>query len=296
MKIPKKVVHESIYSFNVDLFGDDTAWADAEVIAVAYEAMERMGFQKDDFVVRLNDRTTLENTLIDLGLPERFLRDTLRLLDKREKMTQKEFAEQLSVHDISVVALDDALDEMPESVRKVTELLPDTISVEYDPKIIRGFDYYTGVVFEIYAKNPKIASRSIAGGGRYNTLIESYGGDHLPAVGFGMGDVVLLDCLEAYNLTAAPSSATAALYVSDEQSVSKGIQAAAVLRQHISVSFIGVIPEKKSADRYKYHEQLGTQYVIGFVNGSFAVRVLSTRKTELFATIHDVVTCITDAV
>ena len=281
--------------FNVDLFGDETAWADAEVIAVAFAAMERMGFQKEDFVVRLNDRAALESTLLNLGLSKQSLRDALRLLDKREKMTQKEFAEHLSVYDITTVALDDALREMPESVRKVMELLPGTVSAEYDPKIIRGFDYYTGMVFEIYAKDPNIASRSVAGGGRYDTLIESYGGDPLPAVGFGMGDVVLLDCLEAYGLTVLLSSAVAVLYVSDEQSVSKGVQAAAVLRQHMSVSFIGIVLEKKTADTYKHYEQIGTQYVIGFLEGSFTVRVLATRETEVFTTADDVATFITDA-
>lgn len=281
--------------FNVDLFGDATAWSDAEVIAVAFEAMERMGFQKSDFVVRLNDRATLESTLTSLGLSDNALRDALRLLDKREKMTEKEFAEQLSLHDITAVALDDALREVPESVRKVMELLPDTISATYDPKIIRGFDYYTGVVFEIYARDPKVASRSVAGGGRYDTLITSYGGDPLPAVGFGMGDVVLLDCLEAYGLVTVPSSAEVALYVCDEQHLLKGVQAAAALRQHVSVSFIGVVPEKKSGAIYKYYEQLGVRYVVGLVDGSFAVRVLSTRKTELFTTAEDVITFVTDA-
>ena len=280
--------------FNVDLFGDDTPWADAEVIAVAYESLERMGFQKSDFVVRLNDRVSLERILIDLGLPEHSLRDVLRLLDKRGKMTQKEFVEQLSVYAITAVALDDALAEVPESVYRVMELLPDAVSAEYDPKIIRGFDYYTGIVFELYAKDQKIASRSVAGGGRYNTLIESYGGDPLPAVGFGMGDVVLLDCLEAYNLAPASSSATAVLFVSDEQGVSKGVHASALLRQHMPVSFIGVVPEKKRADRYKYYEQQGSRYVIGLVDGSFVVRVLATRETETCATIDDVVACIAD--
>lgn len=279
--------------FNVDLFGDDTAWADAEVIATAYDSMERIGFQRSDFVVRFNDRAALESTLINLGLSEGSIRDVLRLLDKRDKMAYKEFAEQLSAHGITVVALDDALREVPESVRRVMALLPDTISSEYDPKIIRGFDYYTGIVFEIYAKDSKIAARSVAGGGRYDKLIESYGGNSLPAVGFGMGDVVLLDCLEAYNLTAAAASATASLFVSDEQDVSKGVQAAALLRQHISASFIGVVPEKKSADKYKYYEQLGTRYVVGLVNGSFTVRVLAARETETFTTIDDVAMFIT---
>lgn len=278
---------------NVDLFGDDTAWADAEVIMVAFAALEKIGFQKDDFVVRLNDRATMEHTLINLGLAKNRLRDTLRLLDKREKMSQKEFDEQLSAYDITAVALDDALNETPERVRAVMELLPETVTAEYDQKIIRGFDYYTGIVFELYAKDQKIAPRSVAGGGRYNTLITAYGGDPLPAVGFGMGDVVLLDCLEAYNLPTPTTNAVAALYVTNEQDTAKGVRAAAALRQHTTTTFIGTIPQKKTTDTYKHYERLGIRYVIGLENGSFAVRALAERKTETFTAIDEVVTFIT---
>ena len=280
--------------YNVDIFGDDTAWADAEVIAVAFAALEKIGFRQDDFVVRLNDRTVMERILLDLGVPANRLRDTLRLLDKREKMSEKEFAEQLSVYAITAVALDDALREVPERVRVIMELLPDTISAEYDPKIIRGFDYYTGMVFELYAKDRKIAPRSIAGGGRYNTLIESYGGDPLPAVGFGMGDVVLLDCLEAYNLTVPLSSVVAVLCVTDDQNTVKGVQAATALRKQVPVSFVGTVPQKKMADIYKYYERMGVRYVVGLDGGSYVVRVLSSRSTETFATIDDVVVFITN--
>ena len=182
---------------NVDIFGDDSAWTDAEVIAVAFGSLEKMGFQKSDFIVYLNDRSSMEERLSELGLPEKSLREMLRLLDKRDKISEKEFADELSSYNITVTALDDALNETPKRVREIMTLLPSDIPTEYNPKIVRGFDYYTGMVFEIYAKEKKIASRSVTGGGRYDTLIESYGGDPLPAVGFGMGDVVVLDCLEA---------------------------------------------------------------------------------------------------
>jgi len=280
--------------FNVDLFGNDTAWADAEVIALAFTALEKIGFKKDDFIVRMNDRAILEGTLTELGATKNTLRDIMRLLDGREKINQKEFDEQLSTYGITTVALDDALRETPERVRTVIELLPDTISTEYNPKIIRGFDYYTGIVFEIYAKEQKIAPRSVAGGGRYNTLIESYGGEPLPAIGFGMGDVVLLDCLEAYNLETPAAGPVAVLYTTDEQSTVKGIGAATALRQHMPTSFIGVIPQKKTTDTYKYYEQLKAQYVIGLHDSSFVVRVLAERKTETFTTIEEVVAHITN--
>ena len=165
MKNTQKGRSREHIQYNVDIFGSDTVWADAEIITVAFTALEKIGFQTKDFVVRLNDRATTERVLAELGLSENALRETMRLLDKKDKMGQKEFADKLSAYNITAVALDDALREVPERVRDVMELLPDTISAEYDQNIIRGFDYYTGVVFEIYAKDQKVAPRSVAGGG-----------------------------------------------------------------------------------------------------------------------------------
>ena len=143
----------------------------------------------------------------------------------------------------------------PSRIREIIELLPTDVTAEYDAKIIRGFDYYTGMVFEIYAKDKKIASRSVTGGGRYDTLIEAYGGNALPAVGFGMGDVVLLDCLEAYNIAQTNQNTTTIMYVTNKQSITKGVQMAEALRQHTPVSFIGTVDPKKVTATYKYYDQ-----------------------------------------
>ena len=104
-----------------------------------------------------------------------------------------------------------------------------------------------------------------------------------------MGDVVLLDCLDAYGLAVPTVDTSIALYVAKDQDIPKGVRTAMVLRQHCPASFIGVVPQKKIADAYKYQEQLGVRYVIGLTDGSFVVRVLADRKTETFATIDDVV-------
>ena len=274
--------------FNADLFGDAGAWADAEVITLAFAALENIGFQKNDFIVYLNDRATLERALIEIGLPEPSLQEALRLLDKQDKMNEKEFAEQLAAYGVTSTALADALREPPARVREIMALLPDTVTAEYNPKIVRGFDYYTGVVFELFTKDKKVASRSVAGGGRYDKLVESYGGSPLPAVGFGMGDVVLLDCLEAFGIAMPNISPSAVLYVTDEQAVQNGIQAASALRRHIPVSFIGVVAPKKVSERYKYYEQMEVPYVVGLDGTSFSVRTLATRTTETFATIEEV--------
>ena len=282
--------------FNADIFGDDSAWTDTEIITVAFAALEKIGFQKKDFVIYLNDRSSVEQILAELGIPDESLREVLRLLDKRDKVSEKEFAEQLSLYNITATALDDALEEAPQRVRSVMTLLPQDITAEYNPKIVRGFDYYTGMVFEIYTKNQKIAQRSVAGGGRYDTLIESYGGSPLPAIGFGMGDVVLLDCLEAFSVAQTIVENSAITYVTDEQMIAKGIQTSNDLRQYLPVSFIGTVNEKKISDMYKYYEQMKVQYSIGIEGGLFSVRKLSERHTETFTTAEEAAAAITNGI
>ena len=289
---PQKGRTREHIQFNVDLFGDSDIWADAEVIEVAFAALESIGFARDDFIVRLNNRRSVEQALTELGLQNEVLREVMRLLDKRDKMEAGEFNDRLSAHTITTVALDDALREAPKQVRDVIDLLPN-VTAEYDPNIIRGFDYYTDTVFEIYTRNDTIASRSVAGGGRYDNLIESYGGTPLSAVGFGMGDVVLMDCMEALKLETKRTTPAVALCVTEERDVPKGVRAAADLRARLPVSFIGVVPQKKMSDVYKHQEQVGAQYVVGIEDGSFTVRTLSTRTTDTFPAIDDVLRAIT---
>lgn len=285
--------------YNVDIFGEDGLWADAEVITLAFSALKHVGLRPDDFVVRLNDRSFVETTLTaDLGLPETSIQDIFRILDKRDKMDKKAFSDAISSYGVTASALDDALRETPDRIGAIMDLLSsDELSVTYDPGIIRGFDYYTGIVFEIYAKDKKIAPRSIAGGGRYDSLIESYGGSPLPAVGFGMGDVALLDCLSTTD-SVQPSSATMAIvYVSDMRSVARGVRASSQMRQHFPTSFIGTLSSAKQiTDTYKYYDQCGVPFVIGLDDSSFVVRTLSTRTTNTFATIDEVIALIDEHV
>ena len=282
--------------FNVDLFGADSAWADAEVIAVAFSALEHIGFRKEDFIVYLNSRESLQKTILELGIPKESLRKALRLLDKRDKMSEKEFEKELSAYRITPMALDDALQETPPPIREIMEILPEGMPAEYNPKIIRGFDYYTGMVFEIYAKDTGIASRSVTGGGRYDTLIESYGGSPLPAVGFGMGDVVLLDCMEALKNNTIKEEKTVAIYVTEEQDTAKGVQAGNILRKHFPATFIGTVNGGKIAAVYKNCEQSGVYFTVGIENGSFSVRNLSERNTETYTSIDEVTQALTDTI
>jgi histidyl-tRNA synthetase len=181
--------------WNVDLLGVDKPSADAEVIATAIHALANLGLSHDDIVVRISHRDVVVKMLQENGVPEDKLQIALTLLDKREKMAPDVFAKKLTEHDLERACFEqfdgDTVIDHEELTSLQDELNAWGISdwCTFDFNIVRGLAYYTGIVFEIHERSG--AERAIAGGGRYDKLIEMFGGPSMPAVGFGMGDVVL---------------------------------------------------------------------------------------------------------
>ena len=284
---PQKGRKREHIQYNVDIFGEPAAWAEAEVIEVAFAAIEDIGLKKSDFEVRINDRSAMKTVLTDLGIKEEKMPEVLRLLDRREKMDESAFNDELGTLldiDRSANTIDNELQKTPERVDEVINLLPKDISAEYDPKIIRGFDYYTGIVFEIFAKDKNRASRSITGGGRYDNLIETYGGTPLPAVGFGMGDVTLADCMQELDIkTDSEEMTTVVLCTTAKDMVKKayaiGEKWRSGAKEHFTVSFIGFVPKKKLTDIYKRHEERARFVVSLDENNTLHARMLAKQET-----------------
>ena len=119
-----------------------------------------------------------------------------RLIDKKNKL--KDFDEQyktLTGKDFNLtLSANTKIDSL------IARLADKEIQIVFDPALARGFDYYTDIVFEIYDKNPA-NPRALFGGGRYDNLLDIFGEEKVPAVGFGMGDVTIRDVLETYKLT-----------------------------------------------------------------------------------------------
>ena len=160
----------------------------------------------------------------------------------------------------------------------------------YSPNTVRGFDYYTGIVFEIFAKDKNIAERSVVGGGRYDKLIETCGGAPLSAAGFGMGDVVLADCIDA--LTAQPENKNTPVIIcsTSETMTQHARETGETIRQHFPVSYIGTISENKLTDVYKYYEKEEVHFVIAIdENRQIHIRTLHNRKTTTIENISDTI-------
>lgn len=204
---PQKGRLREHYQWNADIIGEAGAGAEIELIALAVEALRTLGLGPGDVVIRISDRqfwhAFLEGRGVDSGRHE----SVLQALDKMERVPEEETRKKLG--DLAGPVLEAVRGNeaaLPEG--RLTEVLSGLEAmglgewVRVDLSIVRGLAYYTGVVFEIHDRKGEF--RAVAGGGRYDGLLKHLAGVDLPAVGFGMGDVVLSDLLVSRGLLAEP--------------------------------------------------------------------------------------------
>ena len=208
------------YQLNVDLLGEADVSADAELLAMCIDTLRAFGLTSDDVVARVSDRRILQAYLQSLGVPNERIGELYAIIDKLGRTPPSVSAEKLASMKLSpssieaVLRIDKATladvsaalqdfraqDETKDFFRYLRYLGELGVSnyVRFDLSIVRGLAYYTGIVFEIF--DIKGEFRAIAGGGRYDNLLASLGGVDMPALGFGMGDVVLGELLRARGL------------------------------------------------------------------------------------------------
>lgn len=220
---PQKGRDREFWQLNMDIFGDESIYADLEIILSALDLMIN-GFKapKDSFVLKLNNRKLINfflDEVLKLESSEQKL-EVVRKLDKYEKLEPAEFNQALqevglSKQQANLVSewLSYDFDDMESRVPGIkenegyieTKFLLETLSklgygdfVKYSTDLIRGFDYYDGSIFEVFDLNPDF-SRSLFGGGRYNGLAEIFGSQKIPAVGYAPGSPVSI-FLDNWNL------------------------------------------------------------------------------------------------
>ena len=249
------------WQLNIDLFGSKVHEAEAEIIAIAHATMRAFGAKDSDFTIRIGSRTFL-NTLIEhYRLSEEQARAFRAHLDARAKMPLDEFESGLRTLGIPLEALSSS--NIPEDVENVLSLLrtEQITNAVFAPDIVRGFDYYTGIVFEVFDTDPQ-NTRSLFGGGRYDNLLALFDEEPVPAVGFGMGDVTLRDFLETHNLLPQYIPATQ-LYISIPSSHT--LTEAQSLAQRLRDKGINVaidFGEKKLSDQIRTADKHHIPYLI----------------------------------
>ncbi len=181
------------FQLNMDIIGEASPLADAELMAAALDIMRAFGLGPQDVRLRVSDRRLLKALLAARGITDTQLPVAFAVLDRSERVPKNV----LDRGQDAIKAAGDAGEPLSEAVRALEAMgLGDFVSI--DMTIVRGLAYYTGIVFELF--DAQKALRAIAGGGRYDSLLE------LPALGFGMGDVVLGELLKERG--AAPKAST----------------------------------------------------------------------------------------
>src|SRR5688572_10474204 len=207
------------FQLNVDIFGESDVAADAELLAVACATMRACGLGPDDVRARVSDRRLLTALVRGLGVPDESLAAVFGAVDKIERDDRATLLKRMSDAGVPVAAGERLLDVVQASdfdaLRRefggtadvataldrfdaYRELLAAHGVDDYlklDLTIVRGLAYYTGIVFELFDARGEF--RAICGGGRYDDLLMALGGVDMPALGFGMGDVVLGELLKA---------------------------------------------------------------------------------------------------
>jgi histidyl-tRNA synthetase len=226
---PQRGREREFWQLNVDIFGADGVAAEAEIITLADSIMHEFGAQSSDYVIRVNNRKLINFVMAQyLGLNANQAQLMIRLFDRKNKISQEEFTAQasdifgedaktgLSKIDLLMQAktMADLPDEVRESssVREIQDLFTflDHAGIEslvFDITLMRGFDYYTGMVFEVFDTHPE-NSRALFGGGRYDGLVGIFGGEPVSAVGMAPGETMVEYFLSVHGLVPELHSTT----------------------------------------------------------------------------------------
>lgn len=269
---PQKGRTREFFQWNVDMLGSETAESDAELIAVCATFFKKVGLKSDQVQILINSRELMDLVLKKLGIDPDLKMSVFRLIDRMDKLSLQQW------HDLALSSgltqsqfdgLRDSLNDK-ELWKESTNLIRimgilDRMGVgeyvSFDPQIIRGLDYYTGVVFE--ARDMDKEGRAILGGGHYGNLVGDVGGDILPGVGFAMGDVMLQLVLEKYQCMPEifDSSAKVLVTVFDETLYSDSLDVSNLLRNS-GIPTILVNEKQKLQKQFKFADRIGVPIVL----------------------------------
>ncbi len=273
------------FQLNIDIFGSEDFRADCEVISCAIKLLCDLGFDETDLEVRISDRRMLQEFLLNLEIEN--YQDVLKIIDKREKVKEKEFKEMLaqinlndyqineiidfldtkgnflkSIENISQKYKDKNISKVIESLKRIAENLRDIgfeKFITFDPSIVRGLDYYTGMVFEVHDR--KREYRALFGGGRYDNLAELFGGDSIPAVGFGMGDAVLELMMKRKGIW-PEEKVELDIFIATIGSVEKEVNKICSSLRHKGFKVDFDIMNRNLSNQIKYANKLGAKFLL----------------------------------
>ena len=288
------------FQWNMDIWGVDGIETEAELLSAMVTFFKRVGLTSEDVGIKVNSRGVIGEVLTELGVPEEKFAATCVLVDKLEKVPldaiQGEL-EELGLEKSTIEKLTSVLTNT--SIESISAVLPpDSKAVEelsrlfalckaygiddwvlFDASVVRGLAYYTGVVFEAFDR--KGVLRAIAGGGRYDKLLETFGGDPTPAAGFGFGDAVIVELLKERNILPSfeGSGFDTVVFAMSEDLYGVAIEVASKLRAEGQTVDL-ILEKKKTKWVFKHASRNEAKYCVivagnEYENGEVSVKDLS---------------------
>ncbi len=271
---PQAMRWREFYKLDVDTVGSSQVEADAECLACFCECLDRLGIK--GYYIRVNNRNLLKAFLVSKGVPEKDMDDWFRIIDKLDKVGKEGVEKELVEKGFDKKIVKDAassLDKISESMEKLSKMegyqelaklmeLSKSYGIseklKFDISLVRGLEYYTGLVFEIGIKDVKV---SLGGGGRYDKMIKAFGGPDLPATGISFGLSRLIQYMEEKNLFKMPKSVTKIFIANvDENSKDYCLKIARKLRKE-NIAAESDLMGKKLARQMEYASAAGIPFV-----------------------------------
>lgn len=281
---PQRGRMREFWQLNVDIFGVNGLAAEREVIQIADAIMVAFGAKRSMYTIKLNSRKLINAFMTDvLGLDETQTTLMIRLIDRYHKLENAEFIGQadvifspsqrengatdqllafLKLTSFKELPTNGSLQEAAEELSQLLDMLQDDgiTNAVFDPTLMRGFDYYTDIVFEVFDTNPE-NNRSMFGGGRYDGLVGLFGVEPVPTVGFGMGDATLENFLETHKLIPEVKTETD-VYVATIGDVYDGAQKVAKKLRDMEVNVAFDMTARKPDKQIKSAAKKGIRYVL----------------------------------
>ena len=277
---PQKGREREFWQLNFDLFGVDNSAADIEILELSHSIVKAFGATDEMFTLRVNDRR-LTNFIMKyyLNLDDSQSGRMIKLLDHRAKISEESFVEQvreiapddadetlakfdqlLSVTDISQLPTEILESSVSNPLGEILETLKNLgiSNAKFDLTLMRGFDYYTGIVFEIFDEHPD-NRRAMFGGGRYDGLVGLFGVEDMPVVGAAPGETMFAEFLKSHDLIPELKPATSLVLIPlgdvDIMQIANEIRQNSV---NVAVDFTNRKVEKKIKSAIK----AGAEYVL----------------------------------
>lgn len=287
------------YQWNVDIWGSDAIQADAELLSVLVSFFEAVGLNADDLVIRISSRKVLEEVLGSLGISGDAFAATCIIVDKMDKLPAEVVEQQLSEQGLdsdaiaaiqSTLGLSDldslasALGEGSEAVAELATLfdLVDAYGVAdwvaFDASVVRGLAYYTGPVFEAHDRAGKL--RAICGGGRYDRLLSSLGGNDMPATGFGFGDMVIMELLNEKGLVPDLPSGNQDIVIAINEDLRSAAMSVATKLRASGRQVDLVLEDKRMKWAFRHAERTGAQRLVMVMPDEWAAGNVRIKELE----------------